>query len=305
MRSSVPFGITYGFKGAISLKANWTTFWLKNKLRIYSDWGWRDMNDQYFGVGYDNGRNTEQSDSTTAYHKSWFQFDTRAVYEIEDNIFVGIRFDLNQTIATDPNLKMEQDPNYNVFGPINYNSGIGFVIQHDSRDFPQNAFSGIFLSITGTAYTGIFGGQNEYAIMDVEVRKYLSLNEEKQRTLALWLRSKISGGQVPYNELPQYGPYDLRGYFWGQFRDKTMGYLLAEYRRKFYKRNGEPSKLGGVAWVGGGSLNKFFGSVNFKNVLPNGGIGLRYELQPRLNVRFDYGMGLEGNLIYFGFAEHF
>lgn len=40
MRSSVPFGIVYGFKGAISIKANWVTYWYKNKLRIYSDWAW-------------------------------------------------------------------------------------------------------------------------------------------------------------------------------------------------------------------------------------------------------------------------
>jgi len=305
MRSSVPFGITFGFNGAISIKANWVTFWYKNKLRINSDWGLKNMDDNYFGVGYENGKNTEQSDSTSAYHKKWFQFDTRIVYEIEDNVFMGIRIDLNQTNATDPNPKMQEDPDYIYYGPNNYNSGIGIVIEHDSRDFPQNAYKGIYLSVMGTVYTGIFGGNNDYAVVDIDVRKYLALSDQKHRILAVWLRGKISGGEVPYNELPQFGANDLRGYYWGQYRDKTLGYLIAEYRHKFYKKNDLPSKLGMVFWVGGGGINEDFGQINLKNTLPNFGFGLRYELQPRLNVRFDCGFGMDTQLVYFGFAEEF
>ena len=305
LRSSVPMGITYGFKGAISIKANWATYWMHNKLRIYSDWGYRDMNDHYYGVGYENGKGTSQSDSSTAYTKKWFQFDTRAVYEIEDNLFLGIRLDLNQTIAEDPNPKMLQDPDYLNFGPDNYNSGIGLVIQHDSRDFPQNALEGTYLSVMLTTYSNILGGKNNYSQIDIDIRKYLSLSEEKQRILAIWLKTKVSGGDVPYNEMNQFGPYDLRGYYWGRFRDKTIGYLIAEYRHKFYSKNGDPSKFGMVLFAGSGGINEEFGKAILKNVLPNGGFGIRYELQPRLNIRFDYGMGLNSHLIYFGFAEHF
>lgn len=263
------------------------------------------MNDHYYGVGYDNGINTEQSDSTTAYHKNWFQFDTRAVYEIEENIFIGIRIDLNQTKVTDPNPAMQEDPDYLKYGPDNYNSGIGLVIQHDSRDFPQNAYKGIFISVMGTVYSNVFGGQNDYSQIDIDIRKYISLYKAKQRTLALWLRGKIAGGEVPYPELNQFGPYDLRGYFWGQFRDKSTGYFLAEYRHRFYKKSEKPSKFGAVAWIGAGGLTEDFGNIVLRNALPNLGLGLRYELQPRLNIRFDYGYGIDGHLVYFGFAEHF
>lgn len=305
LRSSVPLTVTYGFKGAVSLKANWVTYWLNNKLRINSDWSYRDMNDQYFGVGYDNGKNTVQSDSTTAYNKNWFQFDTRAVYEIEKNLFIGIRLDLNQTIVTNPNPKMQEDPDYLNFGPDNYNSGIGLVIQHDSRDFPQNALEGTYLSVMLTNYSNIFGGKNEFAKIDIDIRKYISLSQEKQRILAIWLNSKLAGGDVPYNEMNQFGPNDLRGYYWGQYRDKAMIHLITEYRHKFHMQNGDPSKFGMVLFAGSGGMNEEFGKAILKNILPNGGFGLRYELQPRLNIRFDYGIGLNSHLIYFGFAEHF
>jgi hypothetical protein len=38
--------------------SKWTTFWLQDKMRIYSDLNFKNMPDNYWGVGYDKGLNT-------------------------------------------------------------------------------------------------------------------------------------------------------------------------------------------------------------------------------------------------------
>ena len=67
---------------------------------------------------------------------------------------------------------------------------------------------------------------------------------------------------VPYSELPNFGnPFDLRGYAWGKYRDKSMAYGIIEYRHMFmsqeaYARGAFWSKFGGVAWIGTGTIGK-------------------------------------------------
>ena len=54
---------------------------------------------------------------------------------------------------------------------------------------------------------------------------------------------------------------------------------------------------------GNGSVARDYGQ--FKNWLPNGGVGLRFEIVKRMNLRIDYGIGMESNAFYFSFNEAF
>ncbi len=74
-------------------------------------------------------------------------------------------------------------------------------------------------------------------------------------------------------------------------------------RKKLNKKNNYNSRFGYVAWVGAGSVAP---SVNkLKDWLPNAGVGLRAELQPRMNIRVDYGWAKGENGVYITFAEVF
>ena len=63
------------------------------------------------------------------------------------------------------------------------------------------------------------------------------------------------------------------------------------------------SKHGVVAWLGVGSIGT--DPSEFKNWLPNAGLGYRFEVQPRMNVRVDIGFGRETSGFYFNFNEAF
>jgi hypothetical protein len=80
-------------------------------------------------------------------------------------------------------------------------------------------------------------------------------------------------------------------------------FLIPEYRHTFKKKNGELSKQGAVVWAGVGTLGDAVS--NLDGWLPNIGLGYRFEVQPRMNVRFDIGFGKESMGFYFNFCEAF
>ncbi len=79
--------------------------------------------------------------------------------------------------------------------------------------------------------------------------------------------------------------------------------FIGEYRHMFNKSSGELSKHGMVAWMVTGSIAQ--DPSGFSNWLPNFGFGYRFEVQPRMNLRIDIGMGRETSGFYFNFNEAF
>lgn len=309
-RSSMPIAFSYSTTGALMAAVILTSFWNEDQIRIQADFTVKDMDDHYYGVGYDAGRYTQQSDSTTAYHRTWGWFNPRLLFKVRQDLYAGVDWDLNYTRATNPGTVMLADPNFQQFGPENFNHGLGLIVQYDSRDVTVNAWRGTYFSGRARFYSEAIGGDNYFQIYDIDYRTYTQLGRPG-RTLVLQLRSRIGKGNVPWAELSQPGsPFDLRGYRWGRYRDKSMFYGIMEFRNMFRKSGSEPHGLsphGVVAWIGGGSIAPEV--KDFKDWLPNFGVGYRFEVQPRMNVRLDVGFAQEENgwapAVYFNFNEAF
>lgn len=302
-RSSTPISFGVSSTGAIFFSSIVSTFWLEDKLRIYADIWYKDMPDNYWGTGYENAYSIPESDSTTAYQRQWWWFNPRFLWQFKPNYFLGLNVDYNYTGATEPSPGVSMDRDYIKFGPDNFNSGIGIIASYDSRDIPVNAWSGTYLNLRATFYTPALGGDNEYQIYMLDFRKYFRI-KQKGHTLAIQLKTRLGIGDVPYGEMSQVGtPFDLRGYRWGRYRDNSMIFLLAEYRHTFKKRSGDLSKHGAVGWIGTGSISE--NPYHFRDWLPNFGFGYRLEMQPRMNLRIDIGIGRETAGFYFNFTEAF
>ena len=71
----------------------------------------------------------------------------------------------------------------------------------------------------------------------------------------------------------------------------------------FAKKDGSLSKSSFVAQIGGGTLGETVG--DFNKWLSNGGFGCRFEVQPRMNLRIDFGFGKESRGFYFNLNEAF
>jgi hypothetical protein len=302
-RSSSPLMLGVSSTGAYFIGTKLTSFWKQDQWRIYADINFKDMPDNFFGIGYDNGLNTPLSDTTTAYVRTWFQFYPKFLYQVRPNHFIGPNMDINYTKGSEESAGVLANDYYQEFNGQPFNVGLGAVYQYDSRDIPVNAWKGWFLEVIFSVYGKFLGGDNNYQLLGIDYRNYWQI-KKKGRTLAIQARGRFTNGDVPYGEMSQLGtPFDLRGYRWGQYRHESMMYFISEYRHMFGKKDGTLSKAGLVGWVGAGSLGENVGQLN--QWLPNIGLGFRFEVQPRMNLRLDYGFGKNTRGFYFNFNEAF
>jgi hypothetical protein len=307
-RSSIPFAIGVGTTGSVRSSSLLTTFWLNDMIRFNANLWLKIMPDNYYGVGYEAGRYTKKGELTTAYDRVWWQINPKVYVRVYPHLYTGLNLDFNQTVAKNVSPGMASDPYFQRYGPDNYNGGAGPILMYDSRDMMVNAYRGMYLYGGATFYGGYLGSDNIYQIFDVDYRQYRTIGRPGRR-IAWQVRSRIGVGNVPWAEMSQPGtPWDLRGYHWGQYRHNTMLLGIVEYRHKFMRSKNTPntfgkheSRHGAAAWAGIGSIGMDL--FHLKHPLPNVGVGYRFEVQPRMNLRVDIGFGLDSVGFYIEINE--
>ncbi|MCS2441865.1 outer membrane protein assembly factor [Bacteroides uniformis] len=230
------------------------------------------------------------------------------------NIFAGPQIDINYDHLTEPGKFLVDEPSYKEAGGTangynNFNSGLGFLLTYDSRDVPANAYRGMYLDFRGMMYAKFIGSDQTFYRLEIDYRQYKSPG--KRRVLAWTAQTKNVFGDVPLTQYALTGtPFDLRGYYMGQYRDKSSHVVMAEYRQMLNTDRSTWVKrmlnhIGFVAWTGCGFMGPTPGKI--EGVLPNYGVGLRIEVQPRMNVRLDLGKNTVNNqmLFYFNMTEAF
>lgn len=296
-RSFIPVGFNISINGTFIAAGAGTLFFNENKFRIYVKYGFRTEPANFYGIGYDQIKAGEElkdlygKDSVT-FHKTSIQFNPKFVWEILPHVYTGAMLDINYAKSKDMSYFMEHNAAIQKYGKKYHNIGLGALFQYDTRDDVATPYHGMLLSAVGTLYGKYFGGNYNYEIVELEYRQFQQLFKRRS-TLAWTAKSQIGFDNVPYTELPIFGsPFDLRGYLWGKYRDKSMAYGIVEYRHMFmsqeaYERGAFWSKFGAVAWVGTGTLGKT--PAKWDKWKFNYGVGLRIQLQPRKNFRLDIG----------------
>lgn len=306
-RSSVPFTFGVSTTKGYFFISRFNSYWNQDKFRFSSDLVYKSMPDNYWGKGYELASTTESASSVTGYNRNWFWLSMRFAFRLKENLYLGPSIDINYTKAHDYHLESGElkpafgDGYFSNDHP--FNVGVGAQFEYDSRDLPVNAWSGVYLKGAFNIYGENIGGQNNYQVYEFDYRQYQTI-VKSGRVLAWQVRGRFALNDVPWAELSQLGtPFDLRGYTWGRYRDKTMLFGILEYRHTFYKQDNTPSKHGLVAWIGLGAIAPSIG--HFDSWLPNAGVGYRFEVQPRMNLRIDYGVGKGTSGFYINFNESF
>ncbi|MDC7232801.1 MAG: BamA/TamA family outer membrane protein [Spirochaetales bacterium] len=300
-RSSFPVNIGFTSTGAFVANSKLTSYWLDDFLRVYGDFYLKNMPDHYFGVGYETNSSVSKGSDTTAYNRFWWEVKPEFLFRVMDSFYAGGLWHLNQTVISEMTEPVASDPYILEYGVNNLNHGFGLILQYDTRDIPVNAWSGLFIDGRAAFYSEAVGSDNSYQVYQLDYRQYEQI-VRKGSTLTWQIKGRISTGDVPYNELSQLGtPFDLRGYFWGQYRDRNMALGLMEYRYMFKKRNGDLSPHGLNVWGGAGTIGNEEDGMS--PLLWNAGFGYRLEVQPRMNLRIDFGFGQETFGFYFNFNE--
>ena len=316
-RSVVPMALAFMFEGGgLNLMVKPQLFFKDDKFRIFGVLNYKNTRENFYGIGYNTNKNYERSDSTSQYRYSGFQVNPWFLFRMgKSDIFFGPQIDISYDKLSEPAKHLPQQADYAAAGGDengykNFSSGIGFLLSYDTRDIPANPYRGTYVDLRGIMYQKWLGSDKNFYRLELDYRQYKSVGQRK--VLAWTLQSKNTFGRhIPLTKYALSGtPFDLRGYYMGQYRDKSSHVALVEYRQMFNTDRSTwlkriTSHLGYVAWGGVGFMGPTPGKI--EGVLPNAGLGLRIEVQPRMNVRFDYGRNFvnKQNLFYFNMTEAF
>lgn len=302
-RSSMPATIYYSSKGSFGIKGYLKTFWFEDRVRINTVVAVNDRDNHFYGKGYDRIDQVSKSDTTTKYRESFTGLDIDLLYRLRPSLYAGIKFKPWFTRLSDVADPVNKDTYKSQFDNSYFLNGLGFHIAYDTRDIVVNAWEGIFVDFSALFFDKSLGSDYTFQVYEFDTRYYQRINRDGN-VLAFRLYSKNAFGDVPITELADFaGGRMLRGYIKGHYRDNTSGFFEAEWRHTFRKSDGGLSKAGFVAWGGAGYISPQLTEI--KKILPNYGVGFRFEVQPRMNARIDFGLGKGTSGLYFNFNEAF
>jgi hypothetical protein len=301
-RSSVPLIAYVSVRGAFGFQSD-ANLLFKKKIRWLNSMEFNHIIDNYWGVGYEAGSTVEQSEDSTQYTKNNFRWNPKILKEIMPKIFIGPQTDYSITLADEPNQRMQADEAFLKYGDRVEVMGVGALLQYDSRDMIINAWKGTLLELSWLTYPTSWATGDGYSVLSFDFRKFKGLGSTPGKVLALNFRTRLSFGDTPYTELSTIGSdNNLRGYYGGRYRDQNSAYAVVEYRHTFKKKVGL-SKHGFVVWTGAGEI--WNDQIKLENTLPVIGLGYRFALQPRINLRVDVGIGRDSFGFYLNITEAF
>ena len=233
-------------------------------------WGW----------GYDMGN----QDANKSKMKRWqAQFKADWLIRTADNLFIGPTVDFDYVRGT----KFDRVDLLGGERPETLNFGAGVTAIYDTRDNLTAPKRGMYIQFMQLMRPKFIGNKYNSYTTDFRIDGYTHL--WRGATLAADFRTQLNFGDVEWSMLAQLGDsYSMRGYYQGRYRDNHKMEAQVELRQHVWKRNGV------VAWVGAGTIFPKFSKIEWKHILPNMGVGYRWEFKKNVNVRLDYGFGKSG-----------
>lgn len=234
----------------------------------------------FWGIGYEMGDN----DANKSDMKRWqAQAEVSFLFRVADNFYIGPMASYDYVIGKHierPELLQGMDQH-------TWNVGAGVSLVYDNRDNLTNPHRGIFLNINQMFRPGFMG--NDYAFSTTAFRFDAYQRLGKGTVLAEDIRANLNFGNPSWGMMAELGgTHSMRGYYEGRYRDKYSLEATVELRQHVWKRNGI------VVWVGAGTIFPKFSALRSKQILPNAGVGYRWEFKKNVNVRLDYGFGKSG-----------
>lgn len=246
---------------------------------------------QYWGIGYENGK---RNDGYTKYKRKEMQIKLDFYRKIAPNTFIGITGMYRHVNGKDFKDIRFLEGERNKISSL----GGGVILTYDSRDFIPNPYKGTYAKIEQTFFPKFLGNGYSFQRTDLQIRHYDRL--WKGAVLAYDLSGTFNYGNIPWSMVALLGgPYRMRGYYEGQYRDNNLIEAHIELRQKVYKRHGV------VVWGGAGNVFPKFNKLRWKETLPSYGLGYRWEFKNRVNIRLDYGIGKGQSSFYFNINEAF
>ena len=275
-------------------------FWLQyNLIFPRENLFWRGVNivqrfnEYYYGIG-----NEAKSADKELIEYNLMRINQRLLFRAYKRHFIGPQYQAYYTWNLTGKEVLAREGTVGNKGY--FSSGLGASYFYDSRDNIVASYSGTFVDIGTYLYAKAFGSDYLFTNTIIDLRKFVEIR--KNNILAFQLFGSLNEGDVPFMQIAHIGgPNNMRGYYFGRYRDKILTTFQAEYRLPLFW------KFGMVAFGGVGNVAKDFQVYDFNNIKIAGGTGLRYLINKyeRVNIRFDVGFTNEGMNFYLNVGEAF
>lgn len=262
-----------------------------DKYRINYKVYFNSFPSKFWGIGFENN---DDDSNETEYLKLNSSLAASIEFKLADNLYIGPAVHFNYSKAKDnDDWRLWEGESLST---TNY--GIGFNVSYDSRDVITNPYSGWYIGINQRFYPGFMHNKYSFGSTDFTAGHYRPV--WKGCILAAQFHSMMTYGDTPWDMLATLGgSHTMRGYYEGRYRDKNAMDITVELRQHVWRRNSV------VGWVGAGTVFPKFSQLHSREILPNFGIGYRWEFKERVNVRVDYGFGKGQSGLVFNINEAF
>lgn len=235
---------------------------------------------KFWGMGYDMGDN----DSNKSDMKRWqARFKASFLFHMGDNLYLGPMVSYDYVIGR----RIERPELLNGMDQHTWNIGAGFSAVYDTRDVLTYPHRGFYINLSQCFRPRFMG--NDYAFSTTELQVDAYQRVWKGAILAEDFRTMLNFGNPSWGMMALLGNSNsMRGYYEGRYRDKHKMEAQVELRQHIWKRNSL------TTWVGAGTVFHKFSEMRSRHILPNFGIGYRWEFKKNVNVRLDYGFGKAG-----------
>ena len=288
--SNVSLYTNFTSSGAYAVGIKSSIYFPQKKYWIDADISFSDTPSQYWGVGYIAGRNSYYTD----YNIQDMQVKVNLFKKIDDNISVGLitnARDIRGKYFDDKSLLNGEKRKITVMGA-------GITMIYDSRDIITEPHKGIYAKLGNVFYPNFSGNTSGFNKTEIAFRYYKQVWEGS--VVAFDLGGQFNRSDVPWNLMAQAGDASqMRGYYTGQYRNRNFIESQIEFRQHIYKRSGI------AAWVGAGNVFPRLSDFKLKQTLPTVGLGYRFRVKERTNLRIDYGVGKGQSAFYININEAF
>ncbi|MBB4037882.1 hypothetical protein GGR21_003803 [Dysgonomonas hofstadii] len=278
-------------KGFFALEARGNNYFKGNKTLLSYNVGFTRKPLDFWGISYD----ASNVNPVISYTRQQFKIDANYQYKLHKNFAIGGTLDFTYTdVSRIDDITYLEGQNRSFIA-----TGLGVSLKYDSRDFIPNPQRGWYIMFRQSIFPEIFGNTSR------TLYRTTFIADTYQRVwsgglLAFDLFAQFNSDNSPWALREELGGNQrMRGYYSGRYIDNNIVSGQIELRQHIVQR------FGFTTWIGGGTVFPSIKKFDMKNILPNYGIGLRFEVKRNVNARIDYGFGKETGGFVFNISEAF
>lgn len=316
-RSEIPlyFSVAFTKPFSYSVGCDPVFYIASNAIRLKAELSYRNWLEYYFGVGYALNHSPVYEKEKYTYESRMVRFKPNIQFRLGNrHLYGGIVAEVWHENVKDPELFVSQDPHFlelteNDDSHSATATGVGINLTYDSRDVPNDAYRGVYLSAESMLFTTALGGNTKYGTLAIDYRQYVQLGGRKQVLAWNITSNNVFGNHVPFMRYATIGGVNnFRGYYNYQYRDKSILTAQVEYRYWLQIKSDWGvllNRFGFAVWGGTGAIGT--NPVRYDHLLPQAGAGVRFALRDRLNFRFDVAHNIidDDTMWYISFSESF